>query len=325
MTSGDCRRGLSSYVGAVERVDVALLVLNWNGAHLLRRHLPQVVEAARASSVSTRAYVVDNASEDDSKSVVEQFPDVGWLPMPDNLKLVAYNHAARQIDCEAFMVLNNDLSPPRDAVDQLWPTLRDNPDVFAVGGLVRNTATGETDSGPTALRWEGEWNVHANALQADEEPINVGYVSGGASLIRRDMFLKLGGFWELFPSMYWEDVELGLNAWLHGWRSLFDPRATFEHETGATTSQSLSTARRSFGVYRNRRLAHVALLLDDADRKAWIRAELRRSLRKPYYWPAALTLIPRLPKAIRRRRALRAQLGPVTIEELQRRWSNHSG
>jgi GT2 family glycosyltransferase len=308
----------------VERTTVALLVLNWNGAHLLRRHLPQVVEAARAASVPARAYVVDNASEDDSFAVVEQFPEVGWLPMPANLKLVAYNHAARQLDCDAFMVLNNDLSPPANAVDGLWPTLRDNSDVFAVGGLVRNTATGETDSGPTALRWEGEWNVHANALRADDKPINVGYVSGGASLIRRQMFLELDGFWELLPSMYWEDVELGLHAWLHGWRSLFDPRLVFEHETGATTSHSMSTARRSFGVYRNRRLGHVSLLLDGDDLRAWIKAELRRSVRKPYYWPAALTLIPRLREAIRRRRRLRARLGPVSVAELQRRWSSHA-
>src|SRR3954454_12359670 len=193
MTSGDCRGGLASYLRAVssdsEPIDVALLVLNWNGAHLLRRHLPRVVEAGRAASVPTRAYVVDNASEDDSRAVVEQFPDVEWLPMPGNLKLVAYNHAARTVECEAFMVLNNDLSPPRDAVDRLWPELRDNPDVFAVGGLVRNSATGEVDSGPTALRWEGEWNVDASGLAGAEEPINVGYVSGGASLIRRDMFL----------------------------------------------------------------------------------------------------------------------------------------
>jgi len=307
---------------ADEPIDVALLVLNWNGAHLLRRHLPQVVEAARAASVPTRAYVVDNASEDDSRAVVEQFPEVEWLPMPDNLKLVAYNHAARGIDCQAFMVLNNDLSPPRGAVDALWPELRDNPDVFAVGGLVRNSATGETDSGPTALRWEQEWNVYASGLAGADGPINVGYVSGGASLIRRSMFLELGGFWTLLPSMYWEDVELGLHAWLHGWRSLFDPRQVFEHESGATTRQAISDSRRTFGVYKNRRLAHVSLLLDDGDLRDWIRAELRRSLRKPYYWPAALTLVPRLRAAIRRRRALRARLGPVSVSELQRRWSN---
>src|SRR3954454_2248648 len=267
MTSGDCRGGLASYLRAVssarEPIDVALLVLNWNGAHLLRRHLPQVVEAARAASVPTRAFVVDNASEDDSEAVVSALGEVGWVPMASNLKLIAYNEAAKQIDCKAFMVLNNDLSPPRDAVERLWPTLRDNPEVFAVGGLVRNTDTGETDSGPTALRWEHEWNVYASGLAGSEDVINVGYVSGGASLIRRDMFLELGGFWPLLPSMYWEDVELGLRAWLHGWRSVFDPGPVFEHESGSTTRHSISDSRRSFGVYRTRRLGHVALLLDN--------------------------------------------------------------
>jgi GT2 family glycosyltransferase len=306
----------------VAEIDVALLVLNWNGAHLLRRHLPAVVEAARSAGVPAKAFVVDNASQDDSRAVVAEFPDVEWLPMTDNLKLVAYNHAAHAIDCQAFMVLNNDLSPPRDAVDRLWPTLRDNPDVFAVGGLVRNSATGETDSGPTALRWEREWNVHASALAGADEVINVGYVSGGASLIRRDMFLELGGFWELLPSMYWEDVELGLRAWTHGWRSVFDPRLVFEHETGATTKEAISDSRRSFGVFQNRRLGHVALLLDPRDLRAWLRGELRRSLRKPYYWPAWLTVLPRLGSAIRRRRALRARCGPVSVAELERRWAN---
>lgn len=326
MTSGESSRARASYLRAVsstdEPIDVALLVLNWNGAELLRRHLPQVVEAARAASVPTRAYVVDNASSDDSRAVVAEFPEVEWLPMPDNLKLVAYNHAARSVECEAFMVLNNDLSPPRDAVDTLWPTLRDNPHVFAAGGLVRNSETDEIDSGPTALRWEGEWNVYAQGLGDAGGPISAGYVSGGASLIRRSMFLELGGFWELLPSMYWEDVELGLHAWLHGWRSVFDPRPVFDHESGATTKQAISDRRRSFGVYQNRRLMHVALLLDDRDLRAWIRAELRRSLRKPYYWPAALTLLPRLRAAIRRRRALRAKLGAVSVSELERRWAN---
>jgi GT2 family glycosyltransferase len=305
-----------------ERIDVALLVLNWNGAHLLRRHLPAVVAAAQAASVPTRAFVIDNASEDESAAVVAEFHDVEWVPMDENLKLVAYNEAARRIDCQAFMVLNNDLSPPRDAVDRLWPTLRDNLDVFAVGGLVRNTATGETDSGPTALHWEREWNVDASGLAGAEDVINVGYVSGGASLIRREMFLQIGGFWTLLPSMYWEDVELGLRAWTHGWRSVFDPRPVFEHESGSTTKESISDSRRSFGVFRNRRLAHVALLLDKRDLRDWLKGELLRSLRKPYYWPAWLTVLPRLGAAIRQRRTLQAQCGDVTVAELERRWSN---
>lgn len=310
---------------ATDAPEIALLVLNWNGADLLRRHLPQVVDAARAASVPTRAFVVDNASEDGSHDVVRGFDDVGWIPMPDNRKLLAYNDAVAQIQCSAFMMLNNDLSPPRNAVDGLWEVMRDRPDVFAVGGLVWDVLTDQLESGPTTLRWEREWVVD-RAGRADADGIvDVGYVSGGAGLFRRDRFLELGGFWPTLPSMYWEDTELGLRAWLHGWRSLYHPGLVFDHESGATTRHAISDRRRTFGVYQNRRLAHVALLLDRGDLREWIRGELSRSVRKPYYWPAALTLLPRLPAAIRQRRRLRARCGPVSVADLERRWSGNGG
>src|SRR3954447_19240437 len=240
---------------------IALLVLNWNGADLLRRHLPAVVAAARAASVPTKAFVVDNASEDDSRAVVEQFEDVGWLAIAENKKLVAYNDAARAIECTAFMVLNNDLSPPPETVDVLWKVMRDEPDVFAVTGAMRNHETGEIESGPTILHWDRQWMIAPPGRPYDGEPVDVAYVSGGASLLRRDMFLKAGGFWDALPSMYWEDVELGVRAWMHGWRSLFVPGLAFPHESGSTTKQSISDFGRSAGVYRNQHMMYVSQLL----------------------------------------------------------------
>jgi GT2 family glycosyltransferase len=305
--------------------DVAILVLNWNGADLLRRHLPAAVACAEASRTATKVYVVDNGSTDDSREVVADLGGVEWLGFPDNRKLVAYNDAARAIDCTAFVALNNDLSPPAHAVDALWETLHSADDVFAVGGLMRDATTGQVESGPTDARWEGEWVVEPSGLAGANGPIDVAYVSGGAALYRRDRFLDLEGFWAVLPSMYWEDVDLGLRAWMHGWRSVFRPDVEFAHESGATVKRTMSVRRRSFGVYRNRRLIHAALLLDGSDLRSYVRAELRRSLRKPYYWPSALTLVPRLPAALRRRRELRRRCGPITVAELQRRWGEARG
>jgi GT2 family glycosyltransferase len=301
--------------------DVALLVLNWNGADLLRRHLPAVVEAARRATVPTRAYVIDNASADDSRAAIAEFPDVELVALPENRRLQGYNDAVRGIGCRAFMALNNDISPAPDAVDRLWETLSSGPDVFAVGGLVRDVAEGRVESGPTGARWEGEWILEPTGLAGERAGAHdVAYVSGGAALYDRERFLALGGFWENLPSLYWEDVDLCLAAWAHGWRSVFRPDVEFEHESGATVKRTISPRRLEFGVYRNRRLVHLALLLDGADLRGYLAAEARRSLRKPYYWPAALTLLPRLPAALRRRRALRRACGPVTVAELRRRW-----
>ena len=52
---------------------VAVVILNWNGADLLRKFLPSVVEF----SVEADVYVADNASTDDSILILEtEFPSV---------------------------------------------------------------------------------------------------------------------------------------------------------------------------------------------------------------------------------------------------------
>jgi GT2 family glycosyltransferase len=300
--------------------DIALMVLNWNGADLLRRHLRSVVEAARRAPVDARVYVIDNASHDSSRSVVASFEDVELIAHTENRKLHAYNEAVRGIECSAFMMLNNDVSPGADVIGPMWETLCADPSVFAVGGDVIDTATGLVDSGPTTAHWGRQWVLEPTALAGATEPVDVAYISGGAGLYRREMFLDLGGFWDALPGLYWEDVELGLRAWLHGWRSVFQPAVRFDHESGSTVRRSLNPYRREFRTYQNVRLTHYELLLDRADLRDYLRGELRRSLRKPYYYPAVLTLLPSLPRVMRRRRDLRRRCGAVSVAELQARW-----
>lgn len=98
------------------------------------------------------------------------------------------------------------------------------------------------------------------------------------------------------------------------------PGVRFDHASGSTVRRSLNPYLRELGTYRNVRLTHWALLLDGGDLRDYLRGELQRSLRRPYYYPAALTLLGSLRAVARRRRALRARCGPVSVAELQARW-----
>jgi GT2 family glycosyltransferase len=300
---------------------IALMVLNWNGADLLRRHLPAVIRAARGASAAAQVYVIDNASDDESRAVVASFEEVELIALPTNRRMHAYNDAVRQINCPAFMMLNNDVSPAGDVLDPMWATMRRDPSIFAVGGEVIDTAAGTIDSGPTSARWDRGWVIEPAALAGATGPVNVPYVSGGAGLYRREMFLALGGFWEALPGLYWEDVELGLRAWLHGWRSVFHPAVRFDHASGSTV-RSLNPYFREFRTYQNVRLTHWALLLDSGDLRDYLIGELRRSLRKPYYYVALPTLLGRLRAVARRRRALLRRCRPTRVSELQERWQS---
>lgn len=311
----------TAHAAVTERsAKLSLLVLNWNGADLLERHLPAVIEAARRAPMDVEVCVIDNASEDRSHEVIASFKEVRSIALQENRKLHAYNDVVRALSCDAFMMLNNDVSPAPDVIAPMWDALQSDQSIFAVGGEVIDTLTGQLDSGPTSARWAREWVLQPDALAGAATPIDVAYVSGGAGLYRTEMFLELGGFWEALPGLYWEDVELGLRAWLHGWRSVFHPDVRFDHESGSTVKRALNPRVREFRTYQNVRLTHWALLLDRRDLRDYLLGELARSARKPHYYPALLTLLGSLPAVRRRRDELLRRCGMVSVTELQARW-----
>jgi GT2 family glycosyltransferase len=54
------------------------------------------------------------------------------------------------------------------------------------------------------------------------------FACGGAMLIRRDLFLEVGGFDPDYFA-YFEDVDLGWRLWLLGHRVVYAPRAVVYH------------------------------------------------------------------------------------------------
>jgi N-acetylglucosaminyl-diphospho-decaprenol L-rhamnosyltransferase len=65
---------------------------------------------------------------------------------------------------------------------------------------------------------------------------DAGWLSGACILVRRTAFDEVRGFDDGF-FMYFEDVDLGFRLGLGGWRNVFVPSATVEHEGGHSTRQ----------------------------------------------------------------------------------------
>ena len=62
---------------------IAVVILNWNGAELLRRFLPSV--CAHTTPEIADVIVVDNGSSDNSRKLLEEeFPQVRTLLFPEN-------------------------------------------------------------------------------------------------------------------------------------------------------------------------------------------------------------------------------------------------
>lgn len=260
------------------RRDVTLVIPNYNGRALLERNLPAVQRAMAAYPGASDLVVVDDAStEPGLEHVIAAYPWVHWRRHESNQgfsRAIATGVAVARSDY--LVLLNSDVAPAEDFLQPLLAPLED-PDVFAVSPLIVDERGEPLRASWNRYRFAGgrlreiPWKLD-EALRV-APPLPTLFASGGSMAVRRSYFLELGGFAELFRPFYVEDLDLGVRAWRHGWRVLFEPRSRVVHQQDGAIR---STVRRS----RVKRVQRRNRLLFE-----WSHLPLPRLLfyRGPYY------------------------------------------
>ena len=110
---------------------IAVIILNWNGADLLRKFLPSVCAHTNANIADV--IVVDNGSDDNSVEVLKQeFPQVKTLLFPQNYGFAAgYNKALEMLDYKYAVLLNSDVETTPHWLEPLLEFAEGNLDVAA--------------------------------------------------------------------------------------------------------------------------------------------------------------------------------------------------
>ena len=88
---------------------LSIVILNWNGAEMLRKFLPSVI--AHSEGEGIEVCVADNASTDNSLEVMRtEFPDVRLILLDRNYGFAeGYNRALAEVDAEYSLLLNSDV------------------------------------------------------------------------------------------------------------------------------------------------------------------------------------------------------------------------
>lgn len=110
---------------------VAVIILNWNGAKLLREYLPQVLAATNPDIA--RVIVADNGSDDDSRRILaEEFPQVETMLFERNYGFAeGYNRALAASPCPYTVLLNSDVAPVPGWIEPLYKFMESHPEAGA--------------------------------------------------------------------------------------------------------------------------------------------------------------------------------------------------
>lgn len=178
--------------------------------------------------------VVDNASSDDTASLVRRVaPRARVLEQGRNLGFAgAANAGAAAARTPLLFLLNPDAVPAPGCLDALRSAAADEPGwaawqplVTLPGGVAINTSGGVVHF--LGLSWAGACGEPV--AQAPPAPVEVGFASGAALVVRRESWERLGGFDERF-FMYCEDLDLSLRLRLAGHGVGVVPGARVEHD-----------------------------------------------------------------------------------------------
>ncbi len=220
----------------------AVVILNYNGAGMLRRFLPSVIEYSPEASI----YVADNGSSDESCDVVRnEFPAVKLMVLDHNYGFAeGYNRALAQVDEEYAVLLNSDVEVTRGWLSPMTQFLDSNPEVAACQPKLLSfkqkdffeyagAAGGFIDKwGYTFCRGRIFNTVERDSGQYDDTT-DVFWATGAALMIRNEVYKNNGGLDGRFFA-HMEEIDLCWRLRSRGYKIACVPQSHVYHVGGAT-------------------------------------------------------------------------------------------
>lgn len=216
---------------------VSVVIPNYNGENIIVKTIKFAIEALESSYLSDYEIIVsDDASTDRSiAKIKDTFKEVIIVPSTINTGFSGnVNRGVNSASKELVLILNSDLLLGKGYFNSLIP-LFENSNVFGVMGCIKDPVTDDVQDGSKLPTLKFNLFIASNKNKySDSSILPTFFLSGANALVRRDYFLKLGGFCELFNPYYSEDVDLGIRAWRMGWELYFQPTAVCYHEVSST-------------------------------------------------------------------------------------------
>ena len=235
----------------------SVIILNWNGAEMLRTYLPSVV----ANTANAEVIVADNGSTDNSLDVLaHEFPTVKTILLDRNYGFAeGYNRAIDQVDSEYVVLLNSDVETPEGWLRPLLEYMDAHPEVAAVQPKIRSwrkkdyfehagAAGGYLNAlGYPYCRGRRVWGVEQDKGQYDTV-VNIDWTTGACMCVRTQVYKDLGGLDASFFA-HMEEIDLCWRMRNKGWKLACVPQSMVYHLGGG--SLSYDNPRKAYLNHRN--------------------------------------------------------------------------
>lgn len=225
---------------------LTIAINSYRNPELLRLCLESVFRFA--SSRDVEVIVVDSATEEPTRLVMKDFPDVGFFPNDRNVGFpVLLNQSLQHAKGEFLFLINHDIILTENAVSELLRFMESDSKIGILGPrqinfngseqvscfrfyrpwtiVYRRTVLGRLPMGKRHLEWFLMNDYDRKA------PRSVDWVMGSAMFVRRAAVEAVGPMDTRF-FLYMEDVDWCRRFWTAGWKVLHVPSVSVYHYHG---------------------------------------------------------------------------------------------
>jgi len=192
---------------------VTVNILSFNRKEELRFTLTKVFEQ---DYKNIEVIVVDNASSDGTQEMVKtEFPNVNIIELKKNIGIAGWNKGFEAAKGEYVLVLDDDSYPDNGTIQAGIEIITNDKKVSVIGFAIYNSHF---------QKIENDEYYHCSSKSVREVS---GFIGCGA-IIRRNHFLKLGGF-DPMIFLYYNELEFSIRSMNAGYKLLFDPNHKVNH------------------------------------------------------------------------------------------------
>ena len=247
-----------------DRIEVAVVIVNYRSAELTLRALESLESETRDPTLALSAVVVENASGDEARlrEGMPRFarfarlvvsPVNGGFGAGNNLGLSSLLASGARPRYVHF--LNPDTVMREGGVGALVRFMENHPRAGAAGSQFEEedgspwrvafrfpSPLGELEGGACIGPLSRLLAQHKVALHLGDAPEEVDWLSGASMMFRTEVLETIGGFDEAY-FLYFEETDLCLRTKAAGWQIWYVPESRVMHVRGQSTGVTVRTDR----------------------------------------------------------------------------------
>ncbi len=205
-----------------------------------------------AGCVKYEIIVVDDASNDKTKNIDKYIKGIKLIVNKENKGfLLNINTACKFAKGKYLYLLNNDTMPQENFLSELVSCIEKDNAIGIVGSKLIYSDGKLQEAGGIIWKDGSAWN-YGNGKNPDDFMFNyfkeVDYVSGASLLIRKDLWLRIGGFDPLYIPAYNEDSDLCFSARELGYKVIYVPTSCIVHFEGRSNGVNVKKGIKRYQV-----------------------------------------------------------------------------